>query len=145
MLQVNAAGLTVTDQDGVSQTVTSDGECQFSADESDAINKVMVSSGGILVVHSQSKTVATDRSFTIGLPEQTLPVAGVRRHLECRRLGSAQRECDAGLRGPEPGSHFRCDRTDDCHFGVPGSCRLLGWARARFPGSLPMPPPAAST
>jgi len=75
VLQVNATGLTITDQDGVTEPVTADGECQFSVDESDAIHKVMVSSGGILVVHSQSKTVATDRWLTIGLPEQTLPVA----------------------------------------------------------------------
>ena len=75
VLQVNATGLTVTDQDGVTEPVTSDGECQFSVDESDAIHKVMVSSGGILLIHSQSKTVATDRSLTIGMPEQTLPVA----------------------------------------------------------------------
>ncbi|MEO5881195.1 MAG: hypothetical protein ABIQ06_02155, partial [Caldimonas sp.] len=75
VLQVDATALTVTDQDGVTLPVTSDGACQFSVDDSDAINKVMVSSGGILVVHSQSKTVATDRSLTFGLPEQTLPVS----------------------------------------------------------------------
>ena len=75
VLQVNATGLTLTDQDGVTEPVTSDGECQFSVDESDATHKVLVSSGGMLVVHSQSKTVATDRAITIGLPEQTLPVS----------------------------------------------------------------------
>lgn len=55
--------------------VTSDGDCQFSLDEGGAISKVMVSSSGMLVVHSQSKTLATDRSLTFGLPEQTLPVS----------------------------------------------------------------------
>lgn len=75
VLQVDATALTVTDQDGATLPVTSEGACQFSVDDTDAINKVMVSSGGILVVHSQSKTVATDRWLTIGLPEQTLPVS----------------------------------------------------------------------
>ena len=75
VLQVNATALTITDQDGVSGPVTADGDCQFSVDEPDAVNKVMVSSGGVLVVHSQSKTIATDRSFTFGLPEQTLPLS----------------------------------------------------------------------
>lgn len=75
VLQVNAAALTVTDQDGVTGPVTSDGDCQFSLDDSEAVNKTIVSSGGILLVHSQSKTVATDRWLTIGLPEQTLPVS----------------------------------------------------------------------
>jgi hypothetical protein len=75
VIQVNAAGLSFTDQDGVTETLTADGECQFTVDEADAVHKVLVSSGGVLVVHSQSKTVLTDRAFTIGLPEQTLPVA----------------------------------------------------------------------
>ena len=75
VLQFNAAALTVTDQDGVTRTMTSDGNCQFSVDDGEDINKLMVSSSGMLVVHSQSKTVATDRSLTFGLPEQSLPVS----------------------------------------------------------------------
>jgi hypothetical protein len=75
VLRVDATALSVTDQDGVTLAVTSDGECQFSVDDGEATHKVMVSSAGILVVHSQSKTVATDRAVSIGLPEQTLPVA----------------------------------------------------------------------
>jgi len=75
VLQLNAATLTFTDQDNMTLPLTSDGDCQFSVDEGSTVSKVMVSSGGMLVVHSQSKTVATDRSLTFGLPEQTLPVS----------------------------------------------------------------------
>jgi len=75
VLQVNAATLSVVDQDNATVTMTSDGGCQYSVDEGGGISKVMVSSSGMLVVHSQSTALATDRSLTIGLPEQTLPVA----------------------------------------------------------------------
>lgn len=75
VLQVDAAAMTVTDQDNVTTSITSDGDCQLSVDQGGGISKVMVSSGGMLVVHSQSKTLATDRLLTIGLPEQTLPVS----------------------------------------------------------------------
>lgn len=75
VLSINAATKTATDQDGVSLAFTSDGGCQYTVDEVDSTHKVMVSSAGILVVHSQSKTAAADRSLAIGLPEQTLPVS----------------------------------------------------------------------
>jgi hypothetical protein len=75
VLTINAAAKTALDQDGVTLAFTSDGGCQYTVDGADFTNKVMVSSGGVLVVYSQSKTVAADRSITIGLPEQTLPVS----------------------------------------------------------------------
>jgi hypothetical protein len=75
VLTVDAAALTAIDQDGTNLAITSNGGCQFTIAETDYTNTVMVSSGGVLVVYSQSTTVATDRSVTIGLPEQTLPVS----------------------------------------------------------------------
>lgn len=75
VLSINATAKTAIDQDGVSIGFTSDGGCQYTLDEVDFTNKVMVSSGGVLVVHSQSKTSATQRTVTIGLPEQALPLS----------------------------------------------------------------------
>lgn len=75
LLTIDAVAKTAVDQDGVSVTFTSDGSCQYTIDETDFTHKVTVSAAGLLLVHSQSKTVATDRSIAIGLPEQTLPVA----------------------------------------------------------------------
>ena len=75
VLTIDAAAKTALYQDGVTIPFTSDGGCQYTVDDATSTTKIMVSSAGVLVAHSQSKTVATDRSITIGLPEQTLPVA----------------------------------------------------------------------
>lgn len=75
VLSIDAAAKTLKDQDGVTGSFTSNGGCQYTVDGIDATNTVMVSSGGVLVVYSQSKTTATQRRLTIGLPEQTLPVS----------------------------------------------------------------------
>jgi hypothetical protein len=75
VLTIDAATTTALDQDGVSIPFTSDGGCQYTVDDAESTTKIMVSSAGVLVAYSQSKTVATDRSIAIGLPEQTLPLA----------------------------------------------------------------------
>jgi hypothetical protein len=75
-VQINATTLTVTDQSNVVlSTMTSDGSCQFNINETDATLKVLVSSGGMVVIHAQSKLVAADRALILGVPEQTLPVS----------------------------------------------------------------------
>jgi hypothetical protein len=58
-----------------SVTLTSDGACQFSFDESDATHKVIVSSASLIFDLFQSKQVATDRELFVNLPLQTLPIA----------------------------------------------------------------------
>jgi len=72
---VDATALTAKDADGAVIPLTSDGSCQFSIDSPEETDKVIVSSGGMIVVHEQSKTVTSDRNLSIGVPEQTLPVA----------------------------------------------------------------------
>jgi hypothetical protein len=74
VLAIDAAAKTFKDQDGVTGTFASNGACQYTVDDVGETNTVMVSSGGVLVVHTQSKTTSA-RSVTIGLPEQTLPVS----------------------------------------------------------------------
>lgn len=75
VLDLNAATLSAKNPDNSIATMTSDGGCQFTHSELGATNKVMVSSAGVLVVHSQSTTNVNTRGVTIGLPEQTLPVS----------------------------------------------------------------------
>lgn len=75
VMTVNAAALTASHQEAPNLTLTPNGGCQYTIAETDYTNTVMVSAGGVLVVFSQSTTDATDRSMTIGLPEQTLPVS----------------------------------------------------------------------
>ena len=75
VLDLNAATLSAKNPDNSIATLTSDGGCQFTHSEPGATNKVMVSSAGVLVVHSQSTTNVNTRGVAIGLPEQTLPVS----------------------------------------------------------------------
>ncbi len=75
VLTIDAANKTAIDQDGMSIAFAFDGACQYTVDEVDFTNKVMVSAGSVLVVHSQSKTNAAQRTVTIGLPEQALPLS----------------------------------------------------------------------
>jgi len=74
-VQINATALTVINGGNEVTALTSDGDCQFNINDSDGTLKVLVSSGGMLVVHFQSKTVAADRAVILGIPEQTLPVS----------------------------------------------------------------------
>jgi len=74
-VQVNATALTVTGADNEVMPITSDGSCQFSINGADETVKVLVSSGGMLVGHVQSKTVASERALFVGVPEQTSPVS----------------------------------------------------------------------
>lgn len=74
VLAIDAVALTFRGQDGTTGTFTSDGACQFTIDTATETHKVMVSSAGVLVMYSQSKTSA-QRWASIGLPEQTLPVS----------------------------------------------------------------------
>ena len=76
VLNVNAGTKTFTDQDGIPGSLTPNGACQYTIADSDATHRVMVSSGGVLVVHTQSTAVPpVPLSVTVGLPEQTLPVS----------------------------------------------------------------------
>ena len=75
VLDLNATTLSGKNFDNSIVTLTSDGGCQFTHSEPGATNKVMVSSAGVLVVHSQSTTNVNTRGVAIGLPEQTLPVS----------------------------------------------------------------------
>ena len=108
-VQINATTLTVTDPDNVVTPMTSDGSCQFNIDDTEGTVKVLASSGGMLVVHFQSKTVATDRELAVAVPEQTLPVAelaGTWNVARGYRSTSAQR----ALPWRQTPSHRRCDR-----------------------------------
>lgn len=75
VLTIDAATSTATDQDGATSTFTSDGGCQYSNTDSEFTTKVLVSSSGVLVMHSQSLTNSALRTVSIGLPEQTLPLS----------------------------------------------------------------------
>lgn len=76
VLQVNATTLTATDQDNTVIPLGSDGACQFSVTSDPvATSRLMVSSGGMWIIHRQSKTVATDRAVAIAAPEQVLPIS----------------------------------------------------------------------
>jgi hypothetical protein len=75
VLSIDAVARTFTDQDGVPGTLGKWDACEYNIADVDASSKVTVSSAGVLVVYTQSTTVATERSPTIGLPEQTLPVS----------------------------------------------------------------------
>ena len=75
VLDLDAEALTITLWDGSIASLVDDSGCKFSVDRADELDTVSVSSGGLLVVHSQSKAVATDRSVMIGLPAQALPVS----------------------------------------------------------------------
>jgi hypothetical protein len=72
---LDAAALTFTDSDNFVAQLASDGACQFGIDEPTATLKVIASSGGMLVMHGQSKLVATERDLFFGVPEQVLPVS----------------------------------------------------------------------
>ena len=76
VLTVDAVAKTFSDQDGVPGSFAPNGACQYTIADVDATHKVMVSSAGVLVVHTQSTTVPpVPLSVAIGLPEQTLPVS----------------------------------------------------------------------
>ena len=75
-VQINATTLAITDQNNVPlSTMTSDGSCQFNINETDATLKVLVSSGGMVVIHAQSKVVAAERALILSVPDQTLPLS----------------------------------------------------------------------
>lgn len=76
VLTVDAVARTFTDQDGVPGSFTPNGACQYTIADSDATHTVMVSSAGVLVVHTKSTAVPpVPLSVTIGLPEQSLPAS----------------------------------------------------------------------
>jgi hypothetical protein len=75
VLELDAEALTIRLWGDLIASLVDNGGCKFSVDGADALDAVSVSSGGLLVVHSQSKAVATDRSVMIGLPAQALPVS----------------------------------------------------------------------
>lgn len=74
VLSVDAVTKTVKDQDGVTASFISNGGCKFTLADAQEINTILVSSGGVLLVHTQS-VITGARSVTVGLPEQTLPVS----------------------------------------------------------------------
>ncbi len=71
----DASALTFTDPGNAVVALTFDSACQFSANEPEAIVKFIVSPAGLLVIHAESKTVASDRELSLALPEQTLPIS----------------------------------------------------------------------
>jgi hypothetical protein len=78
-VQIDAKALTVTDADGTFP-MTSEGSCQFTFPNGAAEPRirVLVSSGGMLVVHEEEPKVApTMRRLFVGVPEQTLPLSEV--------------------------------------------------------------------
>lgn len=75
VIDLDAVALTVKVFDGTVVPFTSNGGCQFTIDDAQETNKIMVSAGGLFVMHTQSKTNLALRSVAIGLPEQTLPVS----------------------------------------------------------------------
>lgn len=75
VLEIDALALTAKTWQGTVIPFAANSGCQFTIDSVDETNTVMVSSGGVLVVYSQSKTVPTGRHVTVGLPEQTLPAS----------------------------------------------------------------------
>lgn len=74
MIALNATTLIISDQDGVPVNLTPAGACQYTANEPGWTHSAMVSSAGILLVHTQSTTSA-QRVVSIGLPAQSLPVS----------------------------------------------------------------------
>ena len=75
VLEIDAVALTAKTWQGTVIPFAANSGCQFTIDSVDETNTVMVSSGGVLVVYSQSKTVPTGRHVAVGLPEQTLPAS----------------------------------------------------------------------
>ncbi|MDO9072117.1 MAG: hypothetical protein Q7U73_02540 [Rubrivivax sp.] len=75
VLDLNAATLKATLFDGSVVTFTDAGSCKFTTEDAQERTTVVVSSAGVLMVQSQSKTNAADVNVTVGLPEQSLPVA----------------------------------------------------------------------
>lgn len=76
-LDIDTTAGTARDQNGNTTPYTADGGCQYTIDEGDYLDKVMVSQGGALVLHAQAKQAGTapQRFFAIGLPEQTRTAA----------------------------------------------------------------------
>lgn len=75
VVTVDAAALTVRLADNTVPTLTSDGACQFSLVDLDGTFRILVSSGGMLMVHLEPSKAPFVRELSIGFPEQTLPVS----------------------------------------------------------------------
>lgn len=75
VLDLNATTLTATLFDGTVVTLTDAGDCKFTTEDAETTSTIVVSSAGVLVVQDQSKANAADVAVTVGLPEQTLPLA----------------------------------------------------------------------
>lgn len=77
VLDIDTATSTARDQNGNSIPYSADGGCQYTIDEGDYLDKVMVSPGGALVLHAQAKQAGTapQRFVAFGLPEQTRTAA----------------------------------------------------------------------
>lgn len=74
VIEIDAVARTAKVPDGTTVSFVSNGACQFTADSAEETTRVMVSSAGVLVVYSQSKTTP-ERFISIGLPEQVLPLS----------------------------------------------------------------------
>lgn len=75
VLEVDAAAKRIKLFDNSTADYTSDGGCGYSINDGTTLDRIMVSSGGLVVVFSQELATPTNRWITVGLPEQTLPLA----------------------------------------------------------------------
>ena len=77
VLDIDTTASTARDQNGNSVPYTADGGCQYTIDEGDYLDKMMVSRGGALVLHAQAKQAGTapQRFIAFGVPEQTRTAA----------------------------------------------------------------------
>jgi hypothetical protein len=75
VITIDAVAKTAKLPDGTTASFTSNGACQFTSDSPEETIRIMVSQAGALVVYSDFKPPQTGRDITIGLPDQTLPLA----------------------------------------------------------------------
>lgn len=76
VIELDATTLTVKAWDNSTTTLTDQGECKFTFEDSDQRGTLLVSSAGSIAVYSESKTT-TDKSFALGMPEQSLPASAL--------------------------------------------------------------------
>ncbi|MDP2005785.1 MAG: hypothetical protein Q8K45_08915 [Rubrivivax sp.] len=74
-LDWNSQNLTATFGDNSTATYVDQGGCKFRSESAQWIDTAVVSSAGLVINQSQSKTVPSEVYVSVALPAQTLPVA----------------------------------------------------------------------